>query len=94
LPGQTRRGAVGNGVEPRCHEQILVPTGIESQLVVREHQRLSLGWRQMAEHNYRYFVHAELLGREQPSVPGDDSILAVDVKIGLVQPNSRIEAAI
>jgi hypothetical protein len=59
-------------------QQILIPTGIQREVVIGEHQRFALRRRRVPKHNHRHFRHSELLRSEQPRISGDDHIVAAD----------------
>ena len=59
-------------------QQLLVPAGALGELVVGEHQRPLLRRGEMGELDHRHLRQPELARRQQPAVPGDDAVLAVD----------------
>ena len=59
-------------------EQLVVPAGVQRQLVVGNDQRPLLRLAQAGKLDDRHRRHAELPRRQQPPVPGDDAVVAVD----------------
>ena len=58
-------------------EHLLIPSGVECQPVVGQHQRAALGFGQVIEDDDRDFGHAQFTSSEQARVAGDnDSIRA------------------
>jgi RsiW-degrading membrane proteinase PrsW (M82 family) len=71
----------------------VVPASVLGNAVVGDHQGSTLGRRQMVEHHHRHHIQTQLVGRRQAAMAGDDHAIAAD-RIGLVKPNSAIDAAI
>ena len=72
-------------VEPQLREvgqlepqQVLVPAGIQRQLVVRQHIRALLCLAHMRELDHRHPLEPELPCRQHPAMPGDDAACAID----------------
>ena len=59
-------------------QQLRVPAGVQRQLVVGDDVGALLRLAQPGKLDDRHVCHAELAGRQQPPVSGDDAVLAVD----------------
>ena len=55
-----------------------IPTGVQRQAVVREHQCAALGRRQMVENDHRNVGHPQFARRRQARVARDDNTVAAD----------------
>ena len=72
------RGRSSSSALQLLGQQLLVPAGIERQLVVGEHVGALLRRASCFEANAGHFCHAEQLRRLDPAVAGEDRVLAVD----------------
>ena len=59
-------------------QQVLVPAGVQGQAVVGDDVGPLLGLGQVGELDHRDRGHAQLAGRQESSVTGDDAGVAVD----------------
>jgi hypothetical protein len=75
---QVQVEAIGIEAGELAGEHLLVPAGVEGQLVVRDDQGAALGVGEVVEHDDGHRVHIQLPSRHEPPVAGDDRPLAVD----------------
>ena len=69
----------------RLVEQLLIPPGVERDLVIREPQRVGLLPREVPQANDGYLGLLKLLGREETPVTGDHRALCID-EHGVTEP--------
>lgn len=59
-------------------QHFLVPTGIQRQPVVCDHQRALLRDGEVRQFNHRHLIQPQLARSGQTPVPGDDAVVAID----------------